>query len=178
MGEKRESEGKGGGESRTIGLVPKGPVRFQMVPNEQSTTERVTVQIGKAKTDECRCGAVMTGTHVVEECPELVQWRPRRAVWKEWGEALGERVVSKKEAEEEGDLLGAFFYRVYEFLPVPVIHKPSGPARYAINFVRPSFVDVDSVNALPSVTAVTTVAPVISEHCTLYDNHCLATAYD
>ena len=84
----------------------------------------------------------MTGTHVVEECLELDQWRPRRAVWKDWREALGSRVVSKKkkEEEEEGDLLGAFFYRVYEFLfsfanPPPVIHRPLVPARYAINFV-------------------------------------------
>ena len=60
----------------------------------------------------------MKGTHVVEECPELGQWRPRRAVWKEWREALGGRAASKKKKEEggEGDLLGAFFYRIYEFL--------------------------------------------------------------
>ena len=57
----------------------------------------------------------MTGTHVVEECPQLHRWRPRRAVWKDWREALGGRAVSKKEAEEEGDLLGAFFFRIYEF---------------------------------------------------------------
>ena len=58
----------------------------------------------------------------------------------EWREALGGRAVSKKEAEEEGDLLGAYFYRVYEFLfsfsnPPPIVHKPHVPARYAINFV-------------------------------------------
>ena len=43
--------------------------------------------------------------------------------------------VSKKEAEEEWDLLGVFFYRIYEFLfsfsnPAPVIHNPSVPAGY------------------------------------------------
>ena len=60
-------------------------------------------------------------------------------MWKEWKEALGGRAVSK---EEEEDLLGAFFYRVYEFLfsfsnPPPIIHRPSvpDPARYVINFV-------------------------------------------
>ena len=78
---------------------------------------------------------------MVEECPELDQWRPRRAVWKDWREALGGRAVSKKkEEEEEGDLLGAFFYRVYEFLfsfsnPPPVVHRPHLPERYAIRFV-------------------------------------------
>ena len=84
----------------------------------------------------------MTGAHVVEECPELEQWRPRRAVWKEWREALGGRAVSKKEEEEE-DLLGAFFFRIYEFLftfsdPPPVVHRPHVPARYAIKFVPAS----------------------------------------
>ena len=79
----------------------------------------------------------MTGTHLVEECPELNQWRPRRAVWKEWREALGGRAVRK---EEEEDYLGAFFYRIYEFLytfsdPPPVIHRPHVPERYAIKFV-------------------------------------------
>ena len=80
--------------------------------------------------------------HVVEECPELDQWRPRRAVWIEWNEDLGGRVVSKKKkvAEKEGGILGAFFYRVYEFLfsftnQPPVIHRPFVPARYVINFV-------------------------------------------
>ena len=36
-------------------------------------------RIGKADSDKCRCGEVMTGIHVVEECPELEQsrWRPR-----------------------------------------------------------------------------------------------------
>ena len=46
----------------------------------------------------CRCGKVMTGTHVVEECPELEQWRPRtrRAEWADWREALGGRAKRKK----------------------------------------------------------------------------------
>ena len=35
--------------SRTIGLVPKGPVRLHMVPNEQRTTERVAVQNRQSK---------------------------------------------------------------------------------------------------------------------------------
>ena len=90
----------------------------------------------------------------MEECPELDQWRPaRRAVWKEWREALGGRAASKKEAEEEGDLLGAFFYRVYEFLfsfsnPPPIVHRPCVPARYAIKFV-------------PATNSVISISPVI-----------------
>ena len=88
------------------------------------------------RTSGCSGSTNRTQTNAVEACPELGQWRPRRAVWKEWKEALGGRAVSKKEAEEEGDLLGAFFYRVYEFLfsfsnPPPIVHRPCVPARYA-----------------------------------------------
>ena len=109
---------------------------------------------------------VMTGTHVVEECPELDQWRPRRAVWREWKEASGGRAVSKKEEEE--DLLGAFFYRIYEFLfsfpnPPPIIHRPLVPARYAIKFV-PSRSDVsnyaDVSSFAPAVVVSSPVGPV------------------
>ena len=81
----------------------------------------------------------MTGTHEVEECPELDQWRPRKAEWEGWKEVLGRR-AKRKEAEEEVDLLGIFFYRIYEFLysisnTSPIIHTPSFPARYAFSFV-------------------------------------------
>ena len=62
----------------------------------------------------------MTGTHVVEEFAELDQWRPRRVVWKEWEGALGGRAVRNKEAEEEGDLPGIFFYRIYVRFPLPL----------------------------------------------------------
>ena len=86
------------------------------------------------------CGEVMTGTHVVEECPEeLDQWHPQRAEWKEWKEALGGRAKKRKEeGEEEVDLLEMLFYHVYEFLysfSVPV-HLPPVivvSSRYAIN---------------------------------------------
>ena len=58
-------------------------------------------RIGKADTGKCRCGMTiaMTGRHIVEECPELDQWCPRRAEWAEWREALGGR---KKEEERGG----------------------------------------------------------------------------
>ena len=114
----------------------------------------------------------MTGTHVVEECPELDQWRPQRAVWKDWREALGGRATSKnkKEEEEEGDLLGAFFYRVYEFLythtnPPPVIHRPHLPERYAIRFVPATGVPTPDVpvNVPVFVPASTPYADSVSE---------------
>ena len=60
---------------------------------------------GKADSDRCRCGAVMTGTQVVEKCPELDQWRSRRAEWREWREASGGRARS----EEEVDAFENFF---------------------------------------------------------------------
>ena len=90
---------------------------------------------------------------MVEECPELNQWRPRRAVWKDWKKALGGWAVSnkrKKEEEEEGDLLGAFFFRIYEFLFILPNMSPRAfvpaelPARYAIAFV-PAVSALDSV---------------------------------
>ena len=56
-------------------------------------------KFGKADTNWCKCGRVIAGTQVVEECPELDQWRPSRAVWKEWREALGGQAVSKKEVQ-------------------------------------------------------------------------------
>ena len=50
---------------------------------------------------QVRHGEVMTGTHVVEECPELEQWRPRRAEWAEWREAIGGRAKRKTKEEEK-----------------------------------------------------------------------------
>ena len=94
-------------------------------------------------------------------------------VWKDWREALGGRAVSKKKEEEEGDLLGAFFYRVYEFLftfpnPPPVIHRPHIPERYAIRFVpatgvpvlpQPVFVPAE----LPPFVAANPVSPALTD---------------
>ena len=109
----------------------------------------------------------MTGTHVVEECPELDQWRPRRAVWKDWREALGGRAVSKKKEEEEGDVLGAFFYRVYEFLfsfsnPPPVVHRPHLPERYAIRFVPATTAPVSPPSPVPAASVSFPLSVVLS----------------
>ena len=64
MGEKSESGGKRGERKWTAGLVQEGPVCIHLVPIEQRTTERVATQ-------DRQGGEVMTGTHVVEECPKL-----------------------------------------------------------------------------------------------------------
>ena len=59
----------------------------------------------------------MTVIHVVEECPEFGQWRPRGTEWREWREALGGRARKRKGEREAGeaevekiDLLELFFF--------------------------------------------------------------------
>ena len=113
---RERAEAKGGGGNGLLGWCRKALSAYTWCRTNKGPQNEWLFKIGKAGSDKFKCGEAMTGTHVVEECPELDQWRPRRAVWKEWKEALGGRAVSKKEAEEEEDLLGAFFYRIYEFL--------------------------------------------------------------
>ena len=81
------------------------------------------------------------------------------------------RAVSKKEAEEEEHLLGASFYRVYEFLlsfsnPPPIVHRPFVPSRCAINLVRPSTIIASTVvvssPVVPSSVSSTDYAVVSS----------------
>ena len=67
----------------------------------------------------------------------------------------------KKEEEEEGDRLGAFFYRIYEFLfmfsnPPEVIHRLHVPEGYTIKFIPAAVQSVNSVSHSAS--------PVISSH--------------
>ena len=73
------------------------------------------------------------------------------------------RAVGKKEEEE--DLLGAFFFRIYEFLftfsdPPLVVHRPHVPARYAIKFVPASDLshvpvnDSDDSDDIPSYDVI------------------------
>ena len=91
-------------------------------------------------------------------------------VWKDWREALGGWAIGKKkrEEEEERDLLGAYFYRVYEFLfsfsnLPPVIHSPHIPERYTIRFVPAtgisSFSSPSASPVIPSHVFVPTELP-------------------
>ena len=119
------AEPRGGNGNGLLGWCRKALSAYTWCRTNKGPQNEWLFKIKKTDTERCKCGSkTMTGTHVVEECPELNQWRPRRAVWKEWREALGGRAASKKEEE---DLLEAFFYRIYEFLftfsdPPPVIH--------------------------------------------------------
>ena len=82
------------------GLWKKSLISIHLVPVRQGTANGWLFRIGKTDQLECRCrGGVMTGTDVVEECPELEQWRPRRAE-EEWREVLGGRA---RRREDEGD---------------------------------------------------------------------------
>ena len=158
------AEARGGNRNGLLGWCRKALSAYTWCRTNKGPQNDWLYKIKKTDTESCKRGSkTMTGTHVVEECPELDEWRPRKAVWKEWREALGGRAVSKKEAEEEGDLLGAFFYRVYEFLfsfsnPPPIVHRPCLPARYTIKFV-PATNSVIS----PVITASTNsvISPVI-----------------
>ena len=115
-------------------------------------------RIGKKDTDKCRCGEAMTGTHVVEECPELNQWRPRRAEWAEWREALGRRAREKEKEkdaaeEEEVDLLEVLFYHIYEFLS-PVTTRATIAKVQADDPVVPvNFVPVSPIAFVRAVSA-------------------------
>ena len=146
-----EARGNGNG---LLGWCRKALSAYTWCRTNKGPQNEWLFRIKKTDTESCKCGAEkMTGTHVVEECPELSQWRPRRAVWKNWKEALGGRAI-RKEEEEEGDALGAFFFRIYEFLftfsnPPPVIHRPHVPERYTVKFV-------------PAVVSAISVSPVMS----------------
>ena len=102
MSKKGESGSQRREWKRASGVVQKSDVCVYMCRTNMGPQNEWLHRIGK---DRCKCGEVMKGAHVVEECPELEQWGPRRAVWKEWREALRGRGVSKKkkEEEEEGD---------------------------------------------------------------------------
>ena len=164
MGKERKSRGQERGNNGLLGWCRKALSAYTWCRTNKGPQNEWLFKIKKADTDRCTCGERMTPTHVVEECPELNQWRPRGAVWKEGREALGGRAVSKKkkEEEEEGDLLGAFFYRIYEFLfsftdQTPVIHKPTVPDRYLIKFVPASSVSAPAVNSADSPSVITPV---------------------
>ena len=109
-----KAEARGGGTT-ACWVVQEGSVSIHLVPNEQGTTVVL-------------CQAPLTAMPM--------QTRPRGGL----EGALGGRAISKKEAEEEGDLLEAFFYRICEFslFLCQFIHRPVVPDRYAIKFVAAS----------------------------------------
>ena len=103
MGEESESRGERVEWKRPVGLVPKG-IRSNKGPQNEWL-----FKIGRAETDECRWTSDDGHTRRGRG-PELDRWRPRRAEWKEWREALGGWATRKKKGtEQEVDLLGIFF---------------------------------------------------------------------
>ena len=176
---KVRAEARGGSGNGLLGWCRKALSAYTWCRTNKGPQNEWLFKIKKKDTESCKCGELkMTGTHVVEECPELNQWRPRNAVWKDWREALGGRAVSKDRKEAPGGgaekdlLLGAFFYRIYEFLftldnPPPVIHRPHLPERYAIRFVPAAGGPVSShdpvnVNPVINFASVPPVAVVAS----------------
>ena len=169
------AEARGGSGIGILGWCRKAVSAYTWCRTNKGPQNEWLFKIKKSDTESCKCGEKTTGTHVVEECPELNQWRPRRAVWKDWRDALGGRAAMYKKGEEEGDLLGAFFYRIYEFLftfidPPPVVHRPHIPERYAIRFVPAAGVPpVTAFSASPStstdfsfVSSANFVVPVVT----------------
>ena len=161
-----EGRGQGRGERGwPAEVVQEGSVCIHMVPHEQRATERVAVQ-----NRQCRLRQMQMWRHDDRDtrCERVSGTGPVETVWKDWREALGGRAVSKKEAEEEGDLLGAFFFRNYEFLisfanPPSVIHRPSVPARYAINFV-PAAVTLPAFHLTSTVLSPSSSTPVSTDY--------------
>ena len=61
--------------------------------------------------------------------------------------------------------MGAFFYRIYEFLfsfsnPPPVVHRPHVPERYTIRFVPASAAVTSAGNLAPTSTVRSVISPV------------------
>ena len=78
---------------------------------------------------------------------------------------------------DQEDLLGGFFFRIYEFLftfpnPPPVVHRPHVPERYTIKFVPAQSVNpvsrlaspVISSPAASAISFVSAVSPAVSDY--------------
>ena len=72
------AEARGGNGNGLIGWCRKSLSAYTWCRSNKGPQNEWLHRIGKADTDKCKCGEVMTGTHVVEECPELDQWRLQR----------------------------------------------------------------------------------------------------
>ena len=84
---RERAEARGGNGNGLLGWCRKALSAYTWSHTNKGPQNEWLFRINKAESDKCKCGERMTGTHVVEECPEMNQWRPRRAVWKEWREA-------------------------------------------------------------------------------------------
>ena len=76
------AEARGGNGNGLLGWCRKALSAYTWCRTNKGPQNEWLFKTGKAESDKCRCRAVITGTHVVEECPELDQWRPRRKMWK------------------------------------------------------------------------------------------------
>ena len=131
-------------------MVSKGIVSVYLVPVRQMTTQCMATQDRQGEHGQVQ---VRRGDDRHTRGRRVPGTRPvaaQRSELKEWKEALGGR-AKRKEVEEEVDLIGIFFYRIYEFLysfsnASPVNHTPSFLVRYVINFIRPSSVISRSVS--------------------------------
>ena len=102
-----------------------------------------------ADLDKCRCGAILTGTHVVEECPELEQWRPLGSECREWREALGGRARSEKVDVLPRDFLPPHLRRIPLFFSNPNI------------FSTPAVISVTSSPDTSVATITRSITPAI-----------------
>ena len=124
-------------------------------------------KIKKGDTVECDCRQEQTGKHLAEGCELLAEARKlvEKEEIREWGTRHSRNQKEKKapvgpekekEEEKEGDKLGSFFYKLYDFLnPVssnaPVFVPAELPPRFAINFVP----------AMPPVVPMSFSAPPV-----------------
>ena len=90
------AEARGGNGNGLLGWCRKALSAYTWCRSEKGPQNTWLFRIDKADTDKCRCRAVMTDTHVVEECP--VASREGGMGWVE----RGPRGTGKKKERERG----------------------------------------------------------------------------
>ena len=89
------AEARGGsGDLGLLGWCRKARSAYTWFRSNKGPQNEWLNRIGKADPDKCRCGEVITGTHVVEECPELDGGGRGGRYGRSEKEALGGRAVS------------------------------------------------------------------------------------
>ena len=108
------AEARGGNGNGLLGWRRKALSEYTWCLSDKGPQSGWLLKIGKADPDKCRCGEVMTGTHVVEECPELGERRPRGVEWREAQSGRAKRRNKEREEgeKEEGDELEAPCLRI------------------------------------------------------------------